>query len=69
MFQIALYIWEEGRGPALTAVNEFCSEPHSSSSTGDCATTVNTYSSACVSTIRANAPPTIVQRDLYKLSA
>ncbi|XP_050977747.1 beta-1,3-glucosyltransferase isoform X3 [Labeo rohita] len=45
--KIAMYIWEEGRGPALTAVNEFCSEPQSSFSTGDCATTVNTYSSAC----------------------
>uniref|UniRef100_A0A8C2I2Z0 Beta 3-glucosyltransferase b n=1 Tax=Cyprinus carpio TaxID=7962 RepID=A0A8C2I2Z0_CYPCA len=40
----ALYIWEEGRGPALTVMNEFCSELHSLSSTGDCATTVNTLS-------------------------
>uniref|UniRef100_A0A672NZS3 Beta 3-glucosyltransferase b n=1 Tax=Sinocyclocheilus grahami TaxID=75366 RepID=A0A672NZS3_SINGR len=46
MFQIVLYIWEEGRGPALTAVNEFCSELHSLSSTEDCAMTVNTLS-AC----------------------
>uniref|UniRef100_A0A673MEA1 Beta 3-glucosyltransferase b n=1 Tax=Sinocyclocheilus rhinocerous TaxID=307959 RepID=A0A673MEA1_9TELE len=44
--EIALYIWEEGRGPALTAVNEFCSELHSLSSTEDCAMTVNTLS-AC----------------------
>ncbi|KAL1266461.1 hypothetical protein QQF64_002136 [Cirrhinus molitorella] len=45
--EMALYIWEEGRGCALTAVNEFCAEAHSSSSTGDCATTINTYLSAC----------------------
>uniref|UniRef100_A0A671N626 Beta 3-glucosyltransferase b n=1 Tax=Sinocyclocheilus anshuiensis TaxID=1608454 RepID=A0A671N626_9TELE len=44
--EIVLYIWEEGRGPALTAVNEFCSELHSLSSTEDCAMTVNTLS-AC----------------------
>ncbi|XP_051766598.1 beta-1,3-glucosyltransferase isoform X2 [Ctenopharyngodon idella] len=45
--EIALYIWEEGKGPALTAVKEFCSELHNSSSKGDCATTVNTYVSSC----------------------
>uniref|UniRef100_A0A8C1W5Z8 Beta 3-glucosyltransferase b n=1 Tax=Cyprinus carpio TaxID=7962 RepID=A0A8C1W5Z8_CYPCA len=45
--EIALYIWEEGRGPALTVVNEFCSELQSLSSTGDCATTINTFLSAC----------------------
>ncbi|XP_016119254.1 beta-1,3-glucosyltransferase [Sinocyclocheilus grahami] len=45
--EIALYIWEEGRGPALTVVNEFCSELQSLSSTGNCATTINTYLSAC----------------------
>ncbi|XP_073770192.1 beta-1,3-glucosyltransferase isoform X2 [Danio rerio] len=45
--EIALYIWEEGRGPTLTAVNEFCSELHGSSSAKCCATAVNTYLSAC----------------------
>uniref|UniRef100_A0A8C1LZK0 Beta 3-glucosyltransferase b n=1 Tax=Cyprinus carpio TaxID=7962 RepID=A0A8C1LZK0_CYPCA len=45
--EIALYIWEEGRGPALTVVNEFCSELQRLSSTGDCATTINTFLSAC----------------------
>ncbi|KTF82018.1 hypothetical protein cypCar_00027117 [Cyprinus carpio] len=45
--KIALYIWEEGRGPALTVVNEFCSELQSLSLTGDCATTINTFLSAC----------------------
>uniref|UniRef100_A0A673MI07 Beta 3-glucosyltransferase b n=1 Tax=Sinocyclocheilus rhinocerous TaxID=307959 RepID=A0A673MI07_9TELE len=64
--EIALYIWEEGRGPALTAVNEFCSELHSLSSTEDCAMTVNTLS-ACVSTINANGPYQLF-REIYTSS-
>ncbi|XP_029375387.1 beta-1,3-glucosyltransferase isoform X2 [Echeneis naucrates] len=40
--EIALYIWEEGNGPALTAVPEFCTEP------GDnCVTTFKTYLPNC----------------------
>ncbi|XP_058268338.1 beta-1,3-glucosyltransferase isoform X3 [Hemibagrus wyckioides] len=45
--EIALYIWEEGRGPALTAVHEFCSELHGSPNTEHCATTVNSYLPSC----------------------
>ncbi|XP_062869871.1 beta-1,3-glucosyltransferase [Trichomycterus rosablanca] len=45
--EVALYIWEDGRGPALTAVREFCSELHDSSNTEHCATTVNTYLPSC----------------------
>ncbi|XP_067290318.1 beta-1,3-glucosyltransferase [Pseudorasbora parva] len=45
--EFALYIWEEGMGRALTAVKEFCSERHNSSSTGDCATIINTHSDTC----------------------
>ncbi|KAM6907223.1 beta-1,3-glucosyltransferase [Xenentodon cancila] len=36
--EISLYIWEEGNGPELTAVPEFCTEPRDS-----CATTFTTY--------------------------
>ncbi|XP_043106432.1 beta-1,3-glucosyltransferase isoform X3 [Puntigrus tetrazona] len=45
--KIALYIWEEGKGPALTAVNEFCSELNSSPSMGECATAINIYLPVC----------------------
>uniref|UniRef100_A0A8B9H058 Beta 3-glucosyltransferase b n=1 Tax=Astyanax mexicanus TaxID=7994 RepID=A0A8B9H058_ASTMX len=44
---IALYIWEEGRGPALINVREFCSELHGSPNTNHCASAVNTYIPSC----------------------
>ncbi|XP_026225801.1 beta 3-glucosyltransferase b isoform X1 [Anabas testudineus] len=40
--EIALYIWEEGNGPKLTAVPEFCTEPRD-----NCATTFTTYLPDC----------------------
>lgn len=40
--EIALYIWEEGNGPKLTAVPEFCTEPRD-----NCATTFTTYMPSC----------------------
>uniref|UniRef100_A0A8D3CS92 Beta 3-glucosyltransferase b n=1 Tax=Scophthalmus maximus TaxID=52904 RepID=A0A8D3CS92_SCOMX len=40
--EIALYIWEEGNGPKLTAVPEFCTEPRD-----NCATTFTTYLPNC----------------------
>ncbi|XP_049324905.1 beta-1,3-glucosyltransferase [Astyanax mexicanus] len=45
--EIALYIWEEGRGPALINVCEFCSELHGSPNTNHCASAVNTYIPSC----------------------
>ncbi|KAI4888788.1 hypothetical protein NFI96_028294 [Prochilodus magdalenae] len=48
--EIALYIWEDGRGPALTDVDEFCSQLHGSPNTDRCASTVNTYLPSCVGT-------------------
>ncbi|KAF4082077.1 hypothetical protein AMELA_G00147590 [Ameiurus melas] len=45
--ELALYIWEEGRGPSLTAVHEFCSELHGSPNTEHCATTVSSYLPNC----------------------
>ncbi|XP_022052751.2 beta-1,3-glucosyltransferase isoform X1 [Acanthochromis polyacanthus] len=40
--EIALYIWEEGNGPKLTPVPEFCTEPRD-----DCTTTFTTYLPNC----------------------
>ncbi|XP_037544226.1 beta-1,3-glucosyltransferase [Nematolebias whitei] len=40
--EIALYVWEDGNGPKLTAVPEFCTEPRD-----DCATTFTTYLPDC----------------------
>ncbi|XP_068572135.1 beta-1,3-glucosyltransferase [Cebidichthys violaceus] len=40
--EVALYIWEEGNGPKLTAVPEFCSETRD-----NCATTFTTYLPNC----------------------
>uniref|UniRef100_A0A3P9JPF9 Beta 3-glucosyltransferase b n=1 Tax=Oryzias latipes TaxID=8090 RepID=A0A3P9JPF9_ORYLA len=40
--EIALYIWEGGNGPELTAVPEFCTQP-----SDNCATTFTTYLPDC----------------------
>ncbi|XP_039887824.1 beta-1,3-glucosyltransferase isoform X4 [Simochromis diagramma] len=40
--EIALFIWEEGHGPKLTAVPEFCTEPRDG-----CATAFTTYLPDC----------------------
>ncbi|CAJ1063816.1 beta-1%2C3-glucosyltransferase [Xyrichtys novacula] len=40
--EIALFIWEEGKGPRLTAVPEFCTETRE-----NCATTFTTYLPSC----------------------
>ncbi|XP_019952583.1 beta-1,3-glucosyltransferase isoform X2 [Paralichthys olivaceus] len=47
--EIALYIWEEGRGPKLTSVPEFCTE-----SRDDCATTFTTYLPNCGESVSKN---------------
>uniref|UniRef100_A0A1A8S461 Beta 1,3-galactosyltransferase-like b n=1 Tax=Nothobranchius rachovii TaxID=451742 RepID=A0A1A8S461_9TELE len=48
-YEIAFFIWEEGRGPKLTAVPEFCSEP------GDnCATSFTTYLPSCGDPVSKN---------------
>lgn len=43
--QIALFVWEEGNGPKLTAVPEFCTELRD-----NCATSFTTYLPHCVCT-------------------
>ncbi|XP_026183308.1 beta-1,3-glucosyltransferase isoform X3 [Mastacembelus armatus] len=47
--EIALYIWEEGNGPELTAVPEFCTEPRQ-----NCATTFTTYLPNCGDPVSKN---------------
>lgn len=45
--EVALYIWDEGKGPLLTAVPELCTLPERSPQAQGCATTVNTHSPLC----------------------
>ncbi|KAF4086404.1 hypothetical protein AMELA_G00106410 [Ameiurus melas] len=45
--EVALYIWDEGKGPRLTAVPELCTLPERSPQAQGCATTVNTHSPLC----------------------
>ncbi|KAI5624972.1 beta-1,3-glucosyltransferase [Silurus asotus] len=46
--EVALYIWDEGKGPRLTGVPELCTLPENSPQAQQCATTVNTHSPLCV---------------------
>lgn len=48
MFQVALYIWDEGKGLRLMSVPELCTLPDHSPKAQRCATTVNTHSPLCV---------------------
>lgn len=46
--EVALYIWDNGNGPPLTAVPELCTEPEDSPRTGGlCATTVSSQPPLC----------------------
>lgn len=47
--EVALYIWDSGKGPHLTAVPELCTEPEDSPQAQSCATTLSTESPLCVS--------------------
>ncbi|XP_061596751.1 beta-1,3-glucosyltransferase-like isoform X2 [Cololabis saira] len=47
--EISLYIWEEGNGPELTAVPEFCTEPRDG-----CATTFTSYLPDCGDLVSKN---------------
>lgn len=50
LFQVALYIWDNGNGPHLTAVPELCTEPDDSPQTlSRCATTLSSELPLCVS--------------------
>ncbi|XP_034024283.1 beta 3-glucosyltransferase a [Thalassophryne amazonica] len=50
--EIALYIWEEGKGPHLTAVPELCTQPEDSAEAQDCATTLSSESPLCGKPVR-----------------
>ncbi|XP_076002020.1 beta 3-glucosyltransferase a isoform X2 [Genypterus blacodes] len=45
--EVALYIWENGKGPHLTAVPELCTEPEDSARAQHCVTTVSTEPPLC----------------------
>lgn len=50
LLQVALYIWDNGNGPHLTAVPELCTEPEDSPQTlNHCATTLSSELPMCVS--------------------
>ncbi|TRY66000.1 hypothetical protein DNTS_003780 [Danionella cerebrum] len=46
--EVALYIWEEGKGPRLTGVPELCTLPEQNPRAEACATTVSSHSPQCV---------------------
>ncbi|XP_045580275.1 beta 3-glucosyltransferase a isoform X3 [Salmo salar] len=45
--EVALYIWENGQGPRLTAVPELCTEPEHSPTAQHCATTLRRPAPLC----------------------
>ncbi|XP_020307830.1 beta-1,3-glucosyltransferase-like [Oncorhynchus kisutch] len=45
--EVALYIWENGHGPRLTAVPELCTEPEHSPTAQHCATTLRRPAPLC----------------------
>ncbi|KAM4627289.1 beta 3-glucosyltransferase a [Polymixia lowei] len=45
--EVALYIWESGKGPHLTAVPELCTVPEDSPEAQDCATTLCSPPPSC----------------------
>uniref|UniRef100_A0A8C9VW90 Beta 3-glucosyltransferase a n=1 Tax=Scleropages formosus TaxID=113540 RepID=A0A8C9VW90_SCLFO len=45
--EIALYIWDNGNGPSLTAVPELCTYPEKDPRSQHCATTLDTYLPVC----------------------
>ncbi|XP_030634481.1 LOW QUALITY PROTEIN: beta 3-glucosyltransferase a [Chanos chanos] len=45
--EVALYIWEDGKGPRLTAVPELCTELQNSPQAQNCATTLSSHSPLC----------------------
>lgn len=50
--EVALYIWDEGKGSRLTAVPELCTLPENSPRAKDCATTIRTHSPLCGEPVR-----------------
>lgn len=50
LLQVALYIWENGQGPRLTAIPELCTEPEHSPTAQHCATTLSSPAPLCVGT-------------------
>ncbi|XP_067306564.1 beta 3-glucosyltransferase a isoform X2 [Pseudorasbora parva] len=50
--EVALYIWEDGKGPRLTGVPELCTLPEHNPRAQYCATTVSSHSPLCGQPVR-----------------
>lgn len=61
--QVALYIWDNGKGPHLTAVPELCTEPEDSPQAQLCATTMSREPPLCVSLCSV----TLIIRDFQEI--
>ncbi|XP_058600651.1 beta 3-glucosyltransferase a isoform X3 [Onychostoma macrolepis] len=52
--EVALYIWEDGKGPRLTGVPELCTVPEHNPRTQYCATTVSSHSPVCGQPVKSD---------------
>ncbi|XP_050986065.1 beta 3-glucosyltransferase a isoform X3 [Labeo rohita] len=52
--EVALYIWEEGKGPRLTGVPELCTLPEHNPRAQYCATTVSSHSPVCGQPVKSD---------------
>ncbi|XP_042627306.1 beta-1,3-glucosyltransferase-like isoform X5 [Cyprinus carpio] len=52
--EVALYIWEDGKGPRLTGVPELCTLPEHKPRAQYCATTVSSHSPVCGQPVKSD---------------
>ncbi|XP_016334467.1 beta-1,3-glucosyltransferase-like isoform X2 [Sinocyclocheilus anshuiensis] len=52
--EVALYIWEDGKGPRLTGVPELCTFPEHKPRAQYCATTVSSHSPVCGQPVKSD---------------
>ncbi|CAN9511621.1 unnamed protein product [Ophioblennius macclurei] len=52
--EVALYIWDDGKGPHLTAVPELCTDPEDSPQAERCATSLSTAPPSCGAPVSAD---------------
>lgn len=52
--EVALYIWEDGKGPRLTGVPELCTLPEHNPRAQHCATTVSNHSPVCDQPVKSD---------------
>ncbi|XP_052472241.1 beta 3-glucosyltransferase a isoform X2 [Carassius gibelio] len=53
--EVALYIWEDGKGPRLTGVPELCTLPEHNPRAQHCATTVSNHSPVCDQPVKSDS--------------